>query len=257
MSVQKKKARKSRKNAFAEAANIAPLKKIIFDFPADRSGEFVISCSQLTRVERQILRGMVDLHYQLFSVVWVTNKLPHGDLSSLMVIAFDAELRKADIEACIDRIWGTSFDEVLSPETDKAVAQIFSDVAALAAANALRALTSLEAKDYERCIACHTRAVRLAQLMAEAVRRIDIFFEAEPRISFSRLGTAGAKKRHAPMAELRKWAVEQYRKGTWRSANQAAHVLKAAIIAHGRSINAHLSEENAQRTIADWFRASV
>jgi len=75
--------------------------------------------------------------------------------------------------------------------------------------------------------------------------------------NFSAMGKAGAKKRHAPMATLRSWAIERYQAGEWQSANQAAHSLKESIIKHGRTINAHLSEENAQRTIAEWFRKCV
>ncbi len=74
---------------------------------------------------------------------------------------------------------------------------------------------------------------------------------------FSILGEKGAAKRHAPMAKLRAWSIEKYRAGTWQSANQAAHQLKESVISHGRTINANLSEENAQRTIAEWFRRSV
>lgn len=77
------------------------------------------------------------------------------------------------------------------------------------------------------------------------------------KFSFSAMGKAGAQKRHAPMAVLRSWAVERYQAGEWQSANQAAHTLKESVIKHGRTINAHLSEENAQRTIAEWFRKSV
>ncbi|MDD2742690.1 MAG: hypothetical protein PHV02_10470 [Rhodocyclaceae bacterium] len=73
----------------------------------------------------------------------------------------------------------------------------------------------------------------------------------------SAIGKAGAQKRHAPMAELRLWAIEKYQAGEWQSANQAAHALKEQVLWHGRAINAHLTEENAQRTIAEWFRKSV
>lgn len=75
--------------------------------------------------------------------------------------------------------------------------------------------------------------------------------------NFSAMGKAGAEKRHAPMATLRSWAIERYQAGEWQSANQAAHSLKESIIKHGRTINARLSEANAQRTIAEWFRKSV
>jgi len=71
----------------------------------------------------------------------------------------------------------------------------------------------------------------------------------------SRAGKAGAAKRHAPNAELRLWALERYKgTGPWPSANKAAHALKGEVLEHGRRIGAHLSEENAQRTIAYWIR---
>jgi len=77
------------------------------------------------------------------------------------------------------------------------------------------------------------------------------------RADFSKLGAAGAKKRHGPMNELRVWAVQQYKARTWASANQAAHELMRAVVDHGRTIGATLSEQNAQRTIAEWFRKSA
>ena len=43
------------------------------------------------------------------------------------------------------------------------------------------------------------------------------------RALFSALGKSGVAKRHAPMAELRAWAVSQYQTGKWASANQAAY----------------------------------
>lgn len=76
-------------------------------------------------------------------------------------------------------------------------------------------------------------------------------------VDFSALGAAGAKKRHAPQAELRKWAVSLYRQGKWPSANAAAFELAAQVIEHGKKIGAHLSQANAQRTIAEWIRKSV
>lgn len=71
---------------------------------------------------------------------------------------------------------------------------------------------------------------------------------------FSRLGAKGADKRHAPMRALRDWALSQYQAGSWPSANKAAHDLKNQVMAHGRTIGAILTEENAQRTIAEWIR---
>lgn len=80
------------------------------------------------------------------------------------------------------------------------------------------------------------------------------FSEDEQTRFFSNLGKDGAKKRHAPMIELRNWALERYKSDEWESANQAAHAFVDSTIEHGRTINAHLSKANAQRTIADWFR---
>jgi hypothetical protein len=81
---------------------------------------------------------------------------------------------------------------------------------------------------------------------------------------FSKAGKAGADKRHAPMKELRDWTIEQYKAGSWiaknESANKAAHDLKEKVLAHGKIINpelAILSEQNAQRTIAEWIRKSA
>jgi hypothetical protein len=94
------------------------------------------------------------------------------------------------------------------------------------------------------------RVLRGTQLSAEEKDRA-------AQINFSELGKAGAKKRHAPMAELRTWAIKKYHAGEWKSANHAAHSLKDSIIQKGRTINAFLTEENAQRTIAEWFRKPV
>lgn len=77
------------------------------------------------------------------------------------------------------------------------------------------------------------------------------------QFDFSAIGKAGAAKRHAPMAKLRTWAITHYRAGKWPSANQAAHDLKCRVIEYGRTIDANLTEQNAQRTIAEWFRKSA
>lgn len=73
----------------------------------------------------------------------------------------------------------------------------------------------------------------------------------------SRSGKAGANKRHEPMKQLKKWAIDQYRAGSWPSANKAAYELKDRVIQHGQTIGAYLTKENAQRTLAEWFRKSV
>lgn len=71
---------------------------------------------------------------------------------------------------------------------------------------------------------------------------------------FSEMGAAGAKVRHAPMQTLRAWTINEYQKAVWPSANAAAFDLAAKVVNHGRTIGAHLSEANAQRTIAEWIR---
>lgn len=118
-------------------------------------------------------------------------------------------------------------------------------------------------EDTNNCECCNSeaRAIRhlitlnflLGFLSSNGLRE---FTEDQQSTFFSNLGRDGAQKRHAPMATLRSWAIERYQAGEWQSANQAAHSLKESIIKHGRTINAHLSEENAQRTIAEWFRKS-
>lgn len=72
-------------------------------------------------------------------------------------------------------------------------------------------------------------------------------------MEFSLLGRAGARKRYAPMRDLEAWALTEYGRGNWKSANQAAYELKDSVIAHGRTIGAYLTESNAQRTIAEWI----
>ena len=81
---------------------------------------------------------------------------------------------------------------------------------------------------------------------------------------FSRLGAVGADKRHSPMKELKDWTLKQYQVGNWKakkeSANKAAHDLKERVLAQGKIIHpelAVLSEQNAQRTIAEWIRKSA
>lgn len=75
-----------------------------------------------------------------------------------------------------------------------------------------------------------------------------------PAQDFSKLGEKGAQKRWAPKTKLEAWAVEKYRAKEWPSANKAAHDLKDQVREYGRTIGVPLTEENAQRTIADWFR---
>lgn len=100
---------------------------------------------------------------------------------------------------------------------------------------------------------------KLNEWRDEQKRKIDAERAAEnlKLVDFSALGKAGAIKRYAPILELKIWAIDLYRSGNWKSANQAAHQLKQQILAHGKTISANLSEQNAQKTIAAWFSKSV
>ncbi|MEB0011282.1 hypothetical protein QN379_02740 [Glaciimonas sp. Gout2] len=99
----------------------------------------------------------------------------------------------------------------------------------------------------------------LTKLREEQRQKMDAEREAikAAKINFSVIGRDGGIKRNAPMAKLRTWAVDLYRQGDWSSANKAAHELKSRVVEYGRTINANLAEQNAQRTIAEWFRKSV
>lgn len=70
-------------------------------------------------------------------------------------------------------------------------------------------------------------------------------------------GKVGAQKRHAKMAVLKDWAIQKYKAGTWKSANQAAFDLMPDVLAHSQKIGANLTKSNAQRTIAEWIRKSI
>ncbi|MFM0292801.1 MULTISPECIES: hypothetical protein [Paraburkholderia] len=107
------------------------------------------------------------------------------------------------------------------------------------------------------CLLLAYQALTYARDLAAGVQLNAEQIQKAATLDFSRLGKAGAKKRHAPMAALRNWAVSLYKEGSWPSPNKAAHALKDQILSHGRVIGASLSEENAQRTIAEWFRKSV
>lgn len=99
----------------------------------------------------------------------------------------------------------------------------------------------------------------LSKWRAELKEKMDAERVAEKaaQLDFSAIGKAGAIKRHAPMVALREWAVDLYRSGNWKSANEAAFTLKSQVVAHGRTIGANLTEQNAQKTIARWFSKSV
>jgi hypothetical protein len=110
------------------------------------------------------------------------------------------------------------------------------------------------------CLLLAYQALAYAHRALHGIIGFDLTLEEKRKtvlIDFSTLGKVGAEKRHVPMRGLRAWAIEKYRAGKWASANQAAHALKGEVLQHGRTIGAHLSEENAQRTLAEWFRKSV
>lgn len=70
------------------------------------------------------------------------------------------------------------------------------------------------------------------------------------------LSEKGVAARHAKTRELKAFAVARYREKRWASANDAANKLKDEVTAEGKRIGAVLSDSNAQRTIAEWFRAA-
>lgn len=102
-------------------------------------------------------------------------------------------------------------------------------------------------------------------LLADAVSANDLALQGELQLNnyFNRKaerainGKAGAQKRHARTAELKAWALQKYREGTYKSANQAASELVSAVLAQSEKMGAGLSKSNAQRTIAEWIRKSV
>ena len=93
--------------------------------------------------------------------------------------------------------------------------------------------------------------------VSELIEDIKNVVEVKGKMRQSALGKNGANKKHSPIKELRRWTIELYKAGKWPSANQAAHMLKDKVIAHGKTIEAYLSPANAQRTIAEWIRKSA
>jgi hypothetical protein len=72
--------------------------------------------------------------------------------------------------------------------------------------------------------------------------------------SYSCNGKKGAKKRHKGNREVRAHAMALYKQRHYPSANKAAYALMAEILKVAKEKGVPLSEENAQRTIAGWFR---
>jgi hypothetical protein len=78
--------------------------------------------------------------------------------------------------------------------------------------------------------------------------------QAKLAVDFAEKGRLGAERRHAGMRALKAYAVALFQERDWRSHRSAARALKAQIIEHGRSIGAVLVDDNAERTIYNWFR---
>ncbi|MCL2644387.1 MAG: hypothetical protein FWD51_02900 [Betaproteobacteria bacterium] len=81
-------------------------------------------------------------------------------------------------------------------------------------------------------------------------------FDAYTKEKMRKYGKKGAEKSHKPMKNLQAFTIEKYNsyEGTWKSANHAARTLKNEVIGYGKTIKVYLSEENAQRTMAEWIR---
>jgi hypothetical protein len=102
-------------------------------------------------------------------------------------------------------------------------------------------------------------------LLADSVSANDLALQGALHLSnfFNRKaervsnGRAGARKRHEKLDELRAWALERYKSGTWRSANHAASELLPDVLKRSEEIGANLTKSNGQRTIAEWIRKSV
>lgn len=67
-------------------------------------------------------------------------------------------------------------------------------------------------------------------------------------------GKKGAEAAHAKRKALQEWALNLYGGTTWISAAAAARSLKNEIVAHGKKMGVSLTEDNALRTITEWFR---
>lgn len=102
-------------------------------------------------------------------------------------------------------------------------------------------------------------------LLADSVATNNLALQGELHLSnfFNRKaerasnGKAGAQKRYVKMVELKDWALQKYKEGSWRSANQAACELMPDVLAQSQKIGANLMKSNAQRTIAEWIRKSA
>jgi len=104
------------------------------------------------------------------------------------------------------------------------------------------------------CLLNAYQALCYAERLNQAVELSTEEQASVEKFDFSALGREGAAARHAPKNALRQYALSLYNPRDWKSANQAAYALRDQIMAHGKTINAELQAQNAQRTIAEWFR---
>lgn len=89
-----------------------------------------------------------------------------------------------------------------------------------------------------------------AHVSAKQFKKLDL-------LRYKNLGKLGASVRHAKTRQAKEFAISLYRSGAWKSANAAAHAIRGDVVNFVRRIGGYLSEENAQRTIAEWIRASL
>lgn len=107
----------------------------------------------------------------------------------------------------------------------------------------------------ESLLAAHE--AKLSELSEERRRlRMEIEEQGASRLSqvLSSNGKKGADASHANKRALREWALDLYGETTWISAAAAAKSLKSKIVDHGKKLGVRLSEDNAERTITQWFR---
>jgi hypothetical protein len=109
-------------------------------------------------------------------------------------------------------------------------------------------------RNIERALELLADSVAANELALQGLLHQDNFFNRKAERATN--GKAGAQKRHAKTAELKAWAIEKYKEGTWKSANQAASELVSEVLIQSQKIGANLSKSNAQRTIAEWIRKS-
>lgn len=107
----------------------------------------------------------------------------------------------------------------------------------------------------ESLLAAHE--TKLSELSEERRRlRMELEEQGASLLSqaLSSNGKKGADASHAKKRALREWALGLYGENTWISSAAAAKSLKSKIVDHGKKLGVRLSEDNAERTITQWFR---